>query len=85
MFFYKNYILFNQNIITNDKTSFYDEDNNKIYEFNKLLKDYDDIEVLSLKDLNEDNDVEETGEGNTTDTFIQVIEDKEEILCPLFI
>ena len=32
---YKNYIVFNENIITNNKTSFYDENNNLIYEFNK--------------------------------------------------
>lgn len=44
---YKNYILFNQNIITNDKTTFYDSDNNLVYEFNKsfdlpiIIKDID--------------------------------------------
>lgn len=32
---YKNYIVFNENIITNDKTSFYDENDNLIYTFNK--------------------------------------------------
>lgn len=32
---YKNYIVFNENIITGDKTIFYDEEDNKIYEFNK--------------------------------------------------
>lgn len=32
---YKNYIVFNENIITNDKTSFYDEDGNLVYQFNE--------------------------------------------------
>ncbi len=32
---YKSYILFNENIVTNDKTSFYDENNNLVYTFNK--------------------------------------------------
>lgn len=31
---YKNYIVFNQNIVTNDKTIFYDETDNIVYEFN---------------------------------------------------
>lgn len=43
----------------------------KIYEFNKLFKDYDDIEVLSLKDFNEDNDVEETGTTFAENSFIK--------------
>lgn len=44
---YKNYIVFNQNIITDDSTSFYDEEDNLIYEFNKsfnlpiIIKDTD--------------------------------------------
>ena len=31
---YKNYIVFNENIITNDITTFYDENDNLVYEFN---------------------------------------------------
>lgn len=44
---YKNYIVFNENIVTNDKTLFYDENNNLIYSFNKsydfpiIIKDTD--------------------------------------------
>lgn len=44
---YKNYIVFNLNIITNDITSFYDEELNKIYTYNKsfdlpiIIKDTD--------------------------------------------
>jgi len=33
-----------------------------------------------LKNLNRFNDVEQIGEGNATDTFTHVIEDKEEII-----
>ena len=33
----------------------------KIYEFKKLFRDYENIEILSLKDLNDNNDVDETG------------------------
>ncbi len=43
----------------------------KIYEFNKLFKDYDNIEVLSLKDFNEDNDVEETGTTFAENAYIK--------------
>lgn len=32
---YENYILFNQNIITKERTSFFDEEDNLIYEFNE--------------------------------------------------
>ncbi len=32
---YKNYIVFNENIVTNDSTSFYDENDNLLYTFNK--------------------------------------------------
>lgn len=32
---YKKYIVFNENILTNEKTTFYDEDDNLVYEFNE--------------------------------------------------
>lgn len=35
---YKNYIVFNENIITNDKTTLYDEEDNIIYEFYQSLE-----------------------------------------------
>lgn len=44
---YKNYIVFNENIVTNDKTLFYDDNDNLIYSFNKsynlpiIIKDTD--------------------------------------------
>ena len=43
----------------------------KIYEFKKLLKQYQDIEVLSLKDLEDNNDVEETGTTFDQNSFIK--------------
>lgn len=44
---YKEYIVFNNNVVTNDKTEFYDEDNNLVYSFNEgyslpiIIKDTD--------------------------------------------
>ncbi|MGM9876932.1 MAG: polysaccharide deacetylase family protein [Bacilli bacterium] len=44
---YKNYIVFNDNIVTKDNTSFYDEDDNLVYMFNEgyslpiIIKDND--------------------------------------------
>ena len=44
---YKNYIVFNNNIVTKDNTSFYDEDDNLVYMFNEgfslpiIIKDND--------------------------------------------
>ena len=35
---YKNYVVFNENIITKNETAFYDEDNNLIYEFNSSFE-----------------------------------------------
>lgn len=35
---YKNYIVFNKNIVTNENTSFYDIDNNLVYRFNKSFE-----------------------------------------------
>lgn len=43
---YKNYIVFNQNIVTNNITTFYDSEDNLVYQFNKsfdlpiIIKDY---------------------------------------------
>lgn len=71
---YKNYILFNKNIITKDLTNFYDEDGNLVYSFNKsfdlpiIIKDDDrygvdfDSELLYVKE----SDVIETKDNNNT-------------------
>lgn len=44
---YKSYILFNENVVTNDKISFYDENNNLVYTFNKSF----DLPII-IKDDN---------------------------------
>lgn len=44
---YKNYIVFNQNIVTTDVTIFYDEFDNKVYEFNVSF----DLPII-IKDTN---------------------------------
>ena len=72
---YKSYILFNENIVTNDKTSFYDENNNLVYTFNKSF----DLPII-IKDDNrygiefnnrllyvKKDDIKETKENNNTE------------------
>lgn len=44
---YKNYIVFNENIVTNDKTSFYDDEDKLMYTFNKTY----DLPII-IKDNN---------------------------------
>lgn len=44
---YKSYILFNENVVTNDNISFYDENNNLVYTFNKSF----DLPII-IKDDN---------------------------------
>lgn len=43
----------------------------KIYEFRKLFSKYENIEVLSLKDLDDNNEVEETGTTFPENSFIK--------------
>ena len=72
---YKSYILFNENIVTNDKTSFYDKNNNLVYTFNKSF----DLSII-IKDDNrygiefnnrllyvKKDDIKETKENNNTE------------------
>ena len=72
---YKKYIPFNQNIVTNDKTSFYDEDDNLIYSFDETF----DLPII-IKDTNrygvefnerllyvKKDDVKETKDHHNTD------------------
>lgn len=72
---YKSYILFNENIVTNDKTSFYDENNNLVYTFNKSF----DLPII-IKDDNrygiefnnrllyvKKDEIRETKENNNTE------------------
>lgn len=51
-----------------------------LIDFADIKQNFEQTNEAYLKELNRFNDVEETGEGNATDTFKQVIEDKEEIL-----
>ena len=72
---YKNYIVFNENVITNNKTSFYDEDNNLVYTFNKsydlpiIIKDDNRYGVDYNNNLLyiKKEDVKETKANNNTD------------------
>lgn len=51
-----------------------------LIDFADIKQNFEQTNEAYLKELNRFNDVEETGEGNATDTFTQVIEDKDEIL-----
>ncbi|MDY5996221.1 MAG: polysaccharide deacetylase family protein [Bacilli bacterium] len=72
---YKYYIAFNENVVTNDNTSFYDENNNLIYSFNKsfdlpiIIKDEDryGIEYNSRLLYVKKDDVKEVKNSNNTD------------------
>lgn len=72
---YKNYIPFNENIITNDKTSFYDGDDNLVFTFNNsydlpiIIKDDEKYGIEfnnKLLYVKKDN-VKETKKNNNTD------------------
>ena len=51
-----------------------------LIDFADIKRNFDETNEAYLQELNRFNDVDETGEGNNTDTFTQVIEDKEEIV-----
>ncbi len=54
-----------------------------LIDFADIKRNFDQTNEAYLQELNRFNDVDETGEGNATDTFTQVIEDKEEILTQM--
>ena len=72
---YKNYIYFNQNITTKDKTSFYDKEGNYLYTLNKsfdfkvLVKETDSYGVICNDELLfvKHEDVEKIYDNNNTD------------------
>lgn len=72
---YKNYIVFNENIVTNDKTLFYDDNDKLIYSFNKsyslpiIIKDTDKygVEFNNRLLYVKKNDVKEINKNNNTD------------------
>ena len=51
-----------------------------VVDFADIKRNFDETNEAYMQELNRFNDIEETGEGNNTDTFTQVIEDKEEII-----
>ena len=51
-----------------------------VIDFADIKRNFKETNEAYLQELNRFNDVEETGESAATDTFTQVIEDKEEIL-----
>lgn len=50
-----------------------------VIDFADIKKSFDETNEAYMKELNRFNDPEEVGEGNTTDTFQQVIENSEEL------
>lgn len=72
---YKNYIVFNENIVTNDNTNFYDEDGNLLYTINFsydlpiIIKDDEryGIEYNGRLLFVKKEDVKETKSNNNTD------------------
>ena len=52
-------------------------------DFADIKRNFDETNEAYLQELNRFNDVDETGEGSATDTFTQVIEDKEEIISQM--
>ena len=54
-----------------------------LIDFADIKRNFDETNEAYLQELNRFNDVDETGENNATDTFAQVIEDKDEIIAQM--
>lgn len=54
-----------------------------VIDFADIKENFDDTNEAYLRELNRFNDPEETGEGNETDTFRQVIEDKDALIAQM--
>lgn len=54
-----------------------------VIDFADIKRNFEETNEAYLQELNRFNDVDETGEGNATDTFTQIIEDKEEIVTQM--
>ena len=54
-----------------------------VIDFADIKKNFDETNEAYLKELNRFNDPNEVGEANVTDTFMQVIEDKDELVCQM--
>ena len=51
-----------------------------VIDFADIKKNFDETNEAYLQELNRFNDPNEVGEANVTDTFVQVIEDKDELI-----
>lgn len=54
-----------------------------IIDFADIKQNFDETNEAYLQELNRFNDPEETGEGNATDTFRQVLEDKDALISQM--
>lgn len=54
-----------------------------VIDFADIRENFNDTNEAYLRELNRFNDPEETGEGNETDTFRQVIEDKDALIVQM--
>lgn len=54
-----------------------------VIDFADIKRNFKETNEAYLQELNRFNDEEETGDGNATDTFTQVIEDKDEIVAQM--
>lgn len=54
-----------------------------VIDFADIKRNFKETNEAYLQELNHFNDVDETGDGNATDTFTQVIEDKDEIVAQM--
>lgn len=54
-----------------------------VIDFADIKRNFKETNEAYLQELNRFNDVDETGDGNATDTFTQVIEDKDEIVAQM--
>lgn len=54
-----------------------------VIDFADIKENFDQTNEAYLRELNRFNDPEETGEGNETDTFRQVIEDKDALIAQM--
>lgn len=54
-----------------------------VIDFADIKRNFDETNEAYLRELNRFNDPEEVGEGNATDTFAQVIEDKDTLVAQM--
>lgn len=54
-----------------------------VIDFADIKKNFDETNEAYLRELNRFNDPDEVGEGNATNTFLQVIEDKEALVAQM--